>query len=178
MTEEQKELSAESSGRSREMKRATISGGLGLIGSHIVRRLLDEGVSVRVIDIRMPETPLDKRIEFIHGDIFAPHKAEEAVAGVDTVFHCAAIARTMETVGNPLRAQEVNATGTLYLLQASKRAGVKRFVHSSSSILYVPKTPYFVTKQCAESWVSIFAEVYGLSTISLRYANVYGEGQR
>lgn len=160
------------------MKNILVTGGIGFIGSAIVKRLLKDGYSVRAIDIRAPENPLDERIEFLHGDITNRFRCEEAMEGIDTVFHTAAVARTMDTVNDPMKAQETNATGTLLLLKAAKDRGVKRFVHSSSSILAVPKTPYFVTKQCAESWVSIFALCYGLSTISLRYANVYGPGQR
>lgn len=155
-----------------------VTGGLGLIGSHIAKRLISEGHSVRIFDIRVERTgAADKHLDFFKGDVALLNDCVQAVKGCDAVIHTAAIARTMETIGDPLRAHDVNATGTLNLLMAAKGAGVKRFVHSSSSILYVPETPYFVGKQCAESYVSIYASLYGLSTISLRYANVYGPGQ-
>lgn len=165
--------------------KALVTGGLGLIGSHISKRLLEKGYTVRILDIRdFNEYPfyskykLDDKLEFVHGDIVDVKTCQDAMIGIDVVFHTAAIARTNETVSDPMRAHDVNATGTLNLLLAARDNKVKRFIHSSSSILYVPYTPYFVGKQCAESYVSIFSSLYGMSTISLRYANVFGPGQR
>lgn len=160
-----------------------VTGGLGLIGSHIVKRLLQDGHHVRILDIRpLTEWPLGdlptRNLEVQQGDIADLYDCHVAMKDMEAVFHTAAIARTVETIDDPLRAHEVNATGTLNLLQVAKKRGIKRFVHSSSSILYVPKTPYFVGKQCAESYVTIFADLYDLSTVSLRYANVFGPGQR
>lgn len=166
-----------------KIRKVLVTGGLGLIGSHIVRRAIKEGCYVRVIDNRVPDRETlayfkEHSVFFILGDISNRSDVAQAVDGMDAIFHTAAIARTMETVGDPIRAHAVNATGTLLLLEAARKFGIKRFVHSSSSILYVPETPYFVGKQCAESSVSVWAKLFGLSTISLRYANVYGPGQR
>lgn len=162
--------------------KALVTGGLGLIGSHIVMRLLKDGHQVRVLDIRPKEEfslgKLPEEVEFLQGDVANLYDCHQAVQGIEMVFHTAAIARTVETIEEPLRAHAVNATGTLNLLITAQKNGVKRFVHSSSSILYVPNTPYFVGKQCAESYASIWGDLYHFSTISLRYANVYGKGQR
>ena len=165
------------------MKKILVTGGLGLIGSHIVMRLLKEGYHVRIFDIRnasdfaLGELPVG--VEFIKGDIADFKECFFAVGGCEAVFHCAAVARTVETITDPKRAHEVNATGTLNLLEAAKRHGVKRFVYSSSSICNVDvPTPYKVGKQCGENYASVYGKIYGLSTISLRYANVYGPGQR
>lgn len=166
----------------KKFRKILVTGGLGLIGAHIVNRLAFEGYRVIVLDNRnMTEFSLGKRpdgVEFLQGDITNLKDVRFAMEGVDAVFHCAAIARTMETLQKPLRAHAVNATGTLFLLQIAQQCGVKRFVYSSSSILKAPGTPYFVGKQCSEGYCDVFDRLYGLSTISLRYANVYGPGQR
>lgn len=160
-----------------------VTGGLGLIGSHLVMRLLKEGYQVRIFDIRdrsefaLGELP--EGIEFIKGDIADFRECFFAVGGCDAIFHCAAVARTVDTIKDPRRSHDVNATGTLNLLESAKRHGVKRFVYSSSSICNVAApTPYFVGKQCGEHYISVYSDLYKLSTISLRYANVYGPGQR
>lgn len=166
------------------MKKILVTGGLGLIGSHIVMRLLKEGYQVRVMDIRPKEDfalgEFPEGVEFLRGDVSNLKDCWWAMDGVEAVFHCAAVARTVETIDDPKRAHEVNATGTLNLLMAAKRFNIKRFVYSSSSICNVKApTPYFVGKQCGEDYVSMWPEIYPLfTTISLRYANVYGPGQR
>lgn len=163
--------------------KALVTGGLGLIGSHIAMRLLQEGYQVNVLDIRPKGEfslgTLPEAVEFYQGDVCDQTISKVAVIGCEVVFHTAAIARTAETIDDPRRAHEVNATATLQLLEIAKRFGVKRFVHSSSSIVYVgPTTPYAVSKTAAEDYVTLYETLYGLSTISLRYANVYGPGQR
>lgn len=165
------------------MKRILVTGGLGLIGAHIVKRLLQEGYRVRILDIRSHENfalgNLPEGVEFIKGDVADFKTCFFAVGGCEAVIHCAAVARTVETIGLPLDAHAVNATGTLNLLESAKRHGLERFVYSSSSICNVAApTPYFVGKQCGEHYVSVYSDLYKLSTISLRYANVYGPGQR
>lgn len=163
-----------------------VTGGLGLIGSHLVMRLLKEGHQVRVLDIRdfqewpfRPARPIPMQVDFIQGDVADIYTCHRAMQGMDVVFHTAAIARTAETIGQPLRAHAVNVTGTLNLLQIAAANGVKRFVYSSSSIVYVGNTtPYAVGKKAAEDYVSLYHNLYHLSTISLRYANVFGPGQR
>lgn len=164
--------------------KALVTGGLGLIGSHIVMKLLERGHQVRVFDIRpLTEWPLSggfpQDVEFYQGDVADLYDCHKAVKDCEVIFHTAAIARTAETIGEPLRAHAVNVTGTLNLLQIAKALGIKRFINSSSSIVYVGNTtPYAVSKRAAEDYVSLYEKLYGLSTISLRYANVYGEGQR
>lgn len=165
------------------MKKILVTGGLGLIGSHIVKRLLKDGYQVRIFDIRDQSEfalgELPEGVEFIKGDIADFRECFFAVGGCDAIFHCAAVARTVDTIKDPMRSHDVNATGTLNLLESAKRHGVKRFVYSSSSICNVDApTPYKVGKLCGENYVSVYERIYGLSTISLRYANVYGPGQR
>lgn len=165
------------------MKKILVTGGLGLIGAHIVKRLLKDGHRVRILDIRDQSEfslgDLPEGIEFIKGDVSDFRTCFFAVSGCDAVFHCAAVARTVETIGMPLDAHAINATGTLNLLESAKRLKIRRFIYSSSSICNVAApTPYFVGKQCGEHYTSVYSDLYKLSTISLRYANVYGPGQR
>lgn len=163
--------------------KALVTGGLGLIGSHIVMRLLKDGHQVRILDKRdLTELPLGTmplEVEFHRGDIAEIYDCHRAMNGIDVVFHTAAIARTAETITDPMGANRTNVDGTLNLLQMAKVWKVKRFVHSSSSIVYTgPSTPYAVGKIAGEHYVTLFGKLYNLSTISLRYANVYGPGQR
>jgi nucleoside-diphosphate-sugar epimerase len=114
-----------------------------------------------------------------------------AVAGVERIFHLAAIPSVPRSVADPVRTHASIATATLRLLWAAKEAAVARFVHSSSSSIYgnapespkheglplAPVSPYGVAKAAAEGYVRVFASLYGMDTISLRYFNVFGPGQ-
>jgi UDP-glucose 4-epimerase len=114
-----------------------------------------------------------------------------AVAGVERIFHLAAIPSVPRSVADPVRTHASIATATLRLLWAAKEASVARFVHSSSSSIYgnapespkheglplAPVSPYGVAKAAAEAYVRVFANLYGMDTISLRYFNVFGPGQ-
>ena len=171
-----------------------VTGAAGFLGSHIVDRLLADGHEVVGLDNLLTGS-LDNlaehisfahaaqvvskndRFEFVLGDITDRAKVDEVMAGVEAVIHTAAIARTPWTIEDPMLSHEVNATGTLILLEAARKHGVKRFVHSSSCIVYVPNTPYYVSKLCAEEYVILYRKLYGLSTISLRYQNLYGKRQ-
>jgi len=154
--------------------RSVISGGLGFVGSHLQDELLAQGHEVWVIDnlITGDRANLNPKSMFLYGDIgsalaLLPNE-------VDWFFHCAAIARTQWCVDDPLLANATNVTGTLKALEWARERKVKRFVHSSSCIVYVKTTPYWVSKEAAENYVSIYPDLYGLSTIALRYSNIYG----
>lgn len=158
-----------------------VTGCAGFIGSHVIDRLLQDGYTVVGFDNlstgsldNLPEHP---NFTFIEGDITDKWAVMQFAGRVDAIIHLAAIARTQDTIEDPFTCHETNATGTLNLLEASRATGVKRFVHGSSSILYAPHTPYYVSKLAAESYASIYPDLYGLSTVSLRYANVYGPRQ-
>lgn len=158
-----------------------VTGAAGHIGSHTVDRLLQDGHTVVGFDNlstgsldNLPEHP---KFTFIEGDITDKWEVMNFTGRVDAIIHLAAVARTQDTIEDPFTCHETNATGTLNLLEASRATGVKRFVHGSSSILYAPHTPYYVSKLAAESYASIYPSLYGLSTVSLRYANVYGPRQ-
>lgn len=173
-----------------------VTGGAGFIGSHIVDRLLAEGHAVRVMDdlstgrrgnLAASQARIDLRI----ADIRDVELVRQAMQGVDTVFHTAARASVPRSVAEPVPAHEVNITGTLNLLLAARDAGVRRFIYSSSSSAYgdtptlpkvetmrpAPLSPYAVSKLAAEHYCTVFAHVYGLQTVSLRYFNVFGPRQ-
>jgi len=118
-----------------------ITGGAGFIGSNIVAELLRRKHKVRVIDNfssgRMENiAPFLNRIELIDGDIRDFWTVQEAVSGIDYVLHQAALPSVIRSVRNPLTSNEVNINGTLHLLEASRQAGVKKFVMASSSSVY------------------------------------------
>lgn len=163
-----------------------ITGAAGFLGSHLTDRLLAEGHEVIGLDNfltgsreNLEQHARNPRFHLIEGSIIdrplvsALMQAEH----FDTVFHTAAIARTPWTIADPILSHDTTATGTLNVLEAARQTKVKRFVHSSSCIVYVPNTPYYVSKLAAEEYVRIYKELYGLSTIALRYSNIYGKRQ-
>ena len=173
-----------------------ITGGAGFIGSNIVQALLERGQTVRVLDNfatgrRENLAEFENRIELIEGDIRDLALAERAVEDVDYVLHQAALGSVPRSVQDPLTSNAVNVNGTLNLLWAAKKAGVKRFVTASSSSVYgntpqLPKaesmllnpiSPYAVSKLACERYTLSFHAVYGLPTVALRYFNVFGPKQ-
>lgn len=173
-----------------------ITGGAGFIGSNIVERLVASGETVRVFDNfatgkRENLDPFLPSIELIEGDLRSFHAVREAVDGTDVVIHLGALPSVPRSVKDPLTTNEVNVVGTLNVLDAARDARVKRVVFASSSSVYgenheLPKhegmvpdplSPYAVSKLAGEKYCSVFARVYGLSTVSLRYFNVFGPRQ-
>ena len=182
--------------------RHLVTGGAGFIGSNIVERLLEDGESVRVLDDLstgrrsnldfVARTPgFDSRFELLEGDIRDADICRRAVAGVDTIFHEAALPSVQRSVEDPLASHAVNASGTLQLLVAARAAGVRRVVYASSSSVYGdtptlpkresdptrPQSPYAVAKLTAEQYVRSFHHVYGFEGVALRYFNVFGPRQ-
>lgn len=161
------------------MSKMLVTGGAGFLGHHLVKRLLNEGHEVVAIDnlLTGERQRVDKRALFVQADIRNFKEILPYFTGVDCVFHTAAIARTSWTVLDPILATEINVLGTVNVLEAARLHKVKRFVHSSSCIMYVPNTPYYTSKLAAEENVKIYHKLYGISTIALRYSNLYGKGQ-
>lgn len=178
------------------MSRYLITGGAGFIGSNIVEELLRRNEKVRVLDNfvtgkRENIKPFLEKIELIVGDIRDKRILKQALKGIDYVIHEAAIRSVLKSIENPVLTNEVNVTGTLNLLIASKDAKVKRFIYASSSSIYGqtssfpqkesqkpdPISPYAVSKLAAENYCIIFAKNFGLETVSLRYFNVFGPRQ-
>ena len=178
------------------MTRALVTGGAGFIGSHLVEGLLARGIAVRVLDNfatgkRDNITHLVDRIELIEGDVRNLTTVRTAMRQVDVVFHEAALPSVERSVKNPLESNEVNITGTLNVLLAARDTGVARVVFAASSAAYgntlvlpkeetmtpEPLSPYAVSKLAGEQYAKIFQQLYGLSTVTLRYFNVFGPRQ-
>lgn len=174
-------------------KLVLVTGGAGFIGSSIARAVLAAGTAVRVFDNLVggfrEAVPPDA--EFILGDLRDPEAVANAVEGVDLVYHQAALRSVPRSVDEPLITEECNAGGTVNLLGAAERAGVRRVVYASSSSAYgettagrnredatpKPQSPYAVSKLAAEYYCRVWTGLKGLSTVSLRYFNVFGPGQ-
>ena len=176
-----------------------VTGGAGFIGSHVVERLLKDGVTVRILDNfstgRRENLDFAKgagtALEVIDGDLRDLATVERAVRGVDIVYHQAAMRSVPRSVDDPLGANENNVTGTLHLLDAARRLGVKRVVYASSSSVYgdnpelpkredqtlAPISPYAVSKAAGEQYARVWTKLYGVETVGLRYFNVFGPRQ-
>jgi UDP-glucose 4-epimerase len=172
------------------MKLYLVTGGAGFIGSHIVETLIARGDRARVLDNLSTgkRTNVPKGAELVEADITDLKSIRSAFDSVDGVFHCAALPRVQDSIERPLETHGANITGTLNVLLATRDAGVKRLVYSASSSAYGdtdqlpqpetllprPKSPYGLQKYVGEHYARLFAELYGLQTVSLRYFNVYG----
>lgn len=173
-----------------------VTGGAGFIGSHLVRGLLEAQAKVAVLDnfsagFRSNLQEILPAITLIEGDITNPSDCNHAAADRAIVFHLAALGSVPGSVDAPVKYNQVNITGTLNMLQAARQAGARRFVYSASSAAYgdsptlpkietmlpAPKSPYAVGKLTGEYYARVYSQVYGLSTISLRYFNVFGPRQ-
>jgi nucleoside-diphosphate-sugar epimerase len=172
-----------------------VTGGAGFIGSHLVRRLVDAGARVRVLDLfttgrRENLSDVLDRVELIEGDICDPQIAHQVVAGVEYVLHLAALVSVPESIERPERNFAVNLGGTHNLLLAARDASVRRVVFSSSCAVYgdhapphheglAPRalSPYAAAKLGGEQLCRAFTHSYGLPTVCLRYFNVFGPGQ-
>lgn len=181
-----------------------ITGVAGFIGSNLLETLLMLDQQVVGLDnfLTGHQRNLDevrisvrlerwKNFEFIQGDIRDFTACDSACSGVDFVLHQAALGSVPRSIDDPITTNEHNVAGFLNILVAARDAGVKRFVYASSSSVYgdhpdLPKkedsvgrplSPYAVTKQVNETYAAVFAEVYNLSVIGLRYFNVFGPRQ-
>lgn len=173
-----------------------VTGGAGFIGSALVRRLLERGDRVRVVDnfstgLRRNLTEVLDRIELLEGELADLAVAQRSVAGAEFVLHQAALPSVPRSIEDPISSNHANVTATLNLLVAARDAGVKRFVFASSSSVYgdtevLPKvetmrenpiSPYALTKLTGEKYCVIFHRAYGLPTVCLRYFNIFGPRQ-
>lgn len=180
------------------MARCLVTGGAGFIGSHLTKALVQRGDEVTVLDNlfsgkreHLQEVLTHKNFCFIEGDITNSKTVQEAVQGMDIVFHQAALGSVPRSVKDPMGTHEVNVNGTLELLIAARKANVKRVVNAASSSAYgdtpeLPKretmpanpfSPYAVSKLAQEQYCRAFAVSYGMKTVSLRYFNVFGAHQ-
>lgn len=183
------------------MQHVLVTGGAGFIGSHLVERLLAEGLRVRVVDslvtgraenLAQARERAGDRLELCTGDVTDAGHIASCCEGIDTVFHLAALADIVPSVEDPLRYHRANVDGTVTVLEAARRAGVERFVYAASSSCYgipdhhptgeeqplAPEYPYALTKMLGEQYVLHWQRCYGLPAVSLRLFNVYGPRAR
>ena len=172
-----------------------ITGGAGFIGSHLAENLVREGHAVRILDNfstgkRRNLASLRGKVDIRKGDIRDRREVQSAVRGVDYILHHAAMVSVAELVERPEDTLDVNVTGTLNVLQAARRAKVRRVVMASSCAVYgagrlpaqedqAPQalSPYAASKLAGESLAISFFESYGLPVVCLRYFNVFGPRQ-
>lgn len=179
-----------------------VTGGAGFIGSHIVQTLLERGDSVRVLDNFSTGKPENlealtrqfdgDQFEVLEGDIRDTALVEEAVRGVEVIFHEAAFVSVPQSMEEPQTCFDVNIKGTSQLFDTARKAGVRRAVVASSAAIYGdsdalplveetpprPMSPYAVSKRVKEMYAELFTASYGLDVVALRYFNVYGPRQR
>jgi len=180
-----------------------ITGGAGFIGSHLATALVERGDRVRVLDdlatgdrrnlshLEVGELGSGAPVEFIEGSITQAAACSAACQGVHGLFHQAAQVSVPQSVERPERSYEVNVTGTLRVLEAARASGVRRVIFAASSAAYgnsealpkvetmrtEPLSPYAASKVAAETLLDVWGRVYGLSTVALRYFNVFGPRQ-
>jgi UDP-glucose 4-epimerase len=157
--------------------RAVVTGGAGFIGSALADLLVREGHAVRIVDALLPGRGryghVNRKAEFYQADI-RDLSTRGLLEGADWVFHTAAVSTTPWAVADPVTCNDINVSGTLNLLEGARRYGVKRFVFSSSNVVYAPFTAYWASKMAAENYCSVYTSLYGLPVIALRYSNVFG----
>jgi len=178
------------------MSKYLVTGGAGFIGSNIVEELVAMGEEVVVLDnlstgYRDNIEEFIGDIDLIEGDIRDAEAVGKAMAGVDYVLHQAALASVPRSIDDPVLVNDVNTNGTLNVLEQARKAGVRSLVYAASSSAYGdsdispkheelrprPLSPYAVSKLVGEHYCSVYSNVYGLPTISLRYFNVFGPRQ-
>lgn len=180
------------------MSKILITGGAGFIGSNLVEHFLEKGHEIVVLDNfatghrhNIAQHKDNPNFQLIEGDIRNMEDCENAVKGVDYVLHQAALGSVPRSIKDPQTSNEVNVSGFLNMLTASRDAEVKRFIYAASSSTYgdseslpkvedkigKPLSPYAITKYVNELYAEIFSKTYGIETIGLRYFNVFGRRQ-
>jgi nucleoside-diphosphate-sugar epimerase len=178
-----------------------VTGGAGFIGSHIVQTLLEQGRQVRILDnfstgkhenLEDSIQQFKDQLEVLEGDVREISAVDQAVRGVDVIFHEAAFVSVPQSMAEPQACFDVNITGTSMLFEAARQAGVRRAVIASSAAVYgesdalplleetplQPKSPYAVSKRVDEMYAELFTGSFGFEVVALRYFNVYGPRQR
>lgn len=178
------------------MRSFLVTGGAGFIGSHLATGLVRRGDRVRILDNLSTGhmgnlAHLEGKFEFIEGDLIDPDAVAKAVQGVEVVYHQAALSSVPRSVERPLDTHAACVTGTLILLEAARKAQVRRLVYAGSSSAYgdqataskseknlpAPLSPYAAAKLAGEYYCQAYAATYQFETVSLRYFNVFGPRQ-
>lgn len=168
-----------------------VTGGAGFIGGYLVDALIDDN-DVRVLDNGRTGdlASVPEEAELVEGDVRDADAVDRAAEGVDVVFHEAAVISVAESVEKPVESNDVNLSGTLTVLEAARREDA-RFVFASSAAVYgrpehvpvveddptEPLSPYGLQKLASDRYARMYADLYGLEVVPLRYFNVYGPGQ-
>jgi len=175
-----------------------VTGGAGFIGSHLVDDLVRAGQSVRVLDdfstgLRSNLSHHASKIDVVDGSLTDAAAVERATKGVRTIYHLGALASVARSVETPAVSHAACATGTVLLLDAARKSGVKRVVYAASSSAYggstgdggqtedqlpAAKSPYAAAKLAGELYMQAFAATYGLETVRVRFFNIFGPRQR
>ena len=180
------------------MKRILITGGAGFIGSNLCLHFLKQGYQVICLDNfstghrhNLSEFISHQNFTLLEGDIRNLEDCQNAVKGINFVLHQAALGSVPRSIADPVTTNDVNISGFLNMLVASRDAGVSRFIYAASSSTYgdsealpkledhigKPLSPYAITKYVNELYADIFSKTYGMETIGLRYFNVFGQHQ-
>ena len=172
------------------MQRAIVTGGAGFIGSNLVDKLIEQGVKVTILDNLSTgkKENINPKAEFINCDISTASEIDILfyINGADIVFHMAALPQVQQSIENPTNNNNINST--INILEASRKANIKRVIFSSTSALYGnpvytpideshpinPLSPYALHKLVGENYCKLYSEIYDLDTVCLRYFNVYG----
>jgi len=176
--------------------RALVTGGAGFIGHHLVRNLLERGDEVTVLDDYSTGLPwrleaIQNRITLVEGSILDQAALDRAVAGIEVIFHEAAIPSVARSVADPRSTNDANVAGTVEVMLAAARHRVRRVLFAGSSSVYgpspelpcretglpAPASPYAVSKLAGEHYVHSLGALHGVETVVLRYFNVFGPGQ-
>lgn len=181
-----------------EGKTVLVTGGAGFIGSNLCDVLLGQNNKVRCLDnlatgkrANVDRLQTHPNFDFLEGDIRNLSDCQRALEGADYVLHQAALGSVPRSIDDPITTNEVNISGFLNMLHATKEAGLKRFVYAASSSTYgdhtalpkleenigSPLSPYAVTKYVNELYAQVFSDLYGIEVIGLRYFNVFGPHQ-
>lgn len=179
--------------------KALVTGGAGFIGSNIVRHLVGEGYEVNILDnlssgylVNIEEFLTNDKVHYCGGDVRDYVAVEKAMAGVDVVFHLAASVGRQRSLDNPQLDSEINLVGTVNVLEAMHNCGAKKIVYSSSAAMFGElltttidenhpqnaDSPYGVSKLAAEKMILAYAGLYDITSVCLRYFNIYGVNQR
>lgn len=171
--------------------RVLVTGGSGFIGSHVVDKLRERGIRVRVFDMVMPTYRSD--LEFYHGSLLDLEALRMAMSGIDTVFHLAAVADVKDVYEDPYYSESINVRGTINVLEAARRGAKQRVIYGSTTWVYSeasaevvdentalrpPTHLYTATKIASEHYCQCYSKLYGVSATILRYGIPFGSRAR